>query len=41
VLRSRGHHAARDLAERLSQHLRDAGDESPAEAEAPDEPENE
>jgi HPr kinase/phosphorylase len=41
VLRSRGHHAARDLAERLNQHLREAGDDAPAETEAPDEPENE
>lgn len=41
LLRSRGHHAARDLAEKIDRRLRGAVDETPGDHDAPDEPENE
>jgi HPr kinase/phosphorylase len=41
VLRSRGHHAARDLAEKIDRRLREAVDDAPGDHDAHDEPENE
>lgn len=41
LLRSRGHHAARDLAARLRQHLREAESDAVGDTDAADEPETE
>jgi HPr kinase/phosphorylase len=41
LLRSRGHHAARDLAEKIDRRLRGTADDMPGEHDALDEPENE
>ena len=41
VLRSRGHHAARELAHRLDQHLREQSDDSGGDTDVQDDPENE
>jgi HPr kinase/phosphorylase len=41
VLRARGHHAARELATRLDNRLREQAGDSPSDADVPDELENE